>query len=128
MEGLRHARETGDHAQVFYHAINVGFLELMGTPPFSAVPALAADAAREAIEAAERSERDDHWRRATVADGRSILGDVDGACEWYRYALELGPKHRERDSIYEHAIRIASRVYGAEEAQRIEAIFATGVV
>lgn len=121
--GLAGAEAEENDEQVFYHAINIAFLRLIDSPTASAAPKLALEAAAKARDAAERSTRSDHWRLATIGDAQAIGGDFAGACESYRLAMAREPSHRERDSIYDQAVRIAARLYGRREIEQIQEIF-----
>lgn len=120
--GLDRAEAECDHDQAFYHAINVGFLELIASPPASAVPASARSMAERAqSHCAQAGET--HWRLATEGEAHLMVGDLDQAEMLYSRAIALTGSPREIDSMYSQAIRVATRVFGSNGADRIERLF-----
>lgn len=123
--GLNQAEATGDHDQAFYHAINVAFLDLMISPPASAVPAAARIAAELACKHCDQTV-DTHWKLATQGEAQLMLGGLEQACKSYSRAIAMVKSPREIDSMYSQAIRVATRVFGQTGAECIERLFATG--
>lgn len=117
--GLSIADGAGDWSQVYYHAINICFLDLMATPDASEIPPSVGEMARRALDACSRAP-DSVWRRATVAEANLYLGDLHSAIAAYRAALELATP-REVLSFISQARRVSSRVFGVRGISKLEA-------
>jgi len=121
-DALRRSEAKEDHSQAYYHAINVAFLDLMSTPPNSDVPKSVDEMARRAQSHCSQASQT-QWRFATEAEAFLMLGDLDGAEALYRRAVALTGSPREIDSMYAQAIRVATRKFDKEGANRIEKVF-----
>ncbi len=97
-QAFEQSRAAGDDRQVYYHAINVAFMEWAYKADRSAARAMADTA----LAACARSPVD-RWRLATEGEAAIILGDDQSALTAYRQALALKPSPREIDSIYQQA-------------------------
>ena len=123
--GLGLAMKQGDHEQVYYHAINIAFLDLMASPPESKITSSVREMARLAQTHCALS-IDNFWRIATEAEAGLILGDIDQAVALYSRAISMAQSPRAIDSMCSQAIRVATRTHGKTGARRIEEVF--GVV
>lgn len=120
--GLDFSLEQNDHAQAYYHAINIAFLDLMASPPDSTITDQVLEMARRAKAYCALS-RESFWRIATEAEAELIQGDLKRATELYSQAISMEESPRAIDSMYSQAIRVASRTHGKSGAQRIEEAF-----
>jgi pimeloyl-ACP methyl ester carboxylesterase len=119
--GLEISEQNGNHAQAFYHGINVAFLQLAYLPNQEAA---AQQTARKVLEHCHAAPLD-KWRLATEGEVNLILGNTDAAIGSYRAAAESkpAPSQRELDSMYQQAFRAASILGNEAAAERLEAIF-----
>ncbi len=113
---------ASNHAQAFYHAINLAFLELMSSPAGSGIPEAAKNLARLAVEHCVQVP-EDAWSLATEGEAALVLENLDRAIMFYERALQRTTSPRAVDSMYSQAVRVATRVFAAEGAQRIERLF-----
>jgi hypothetical protein len=116
--GLADAAAADDHAQAFYHAINVAFMELA----YRQQPAAARAAADAALEHCARAP-EDFWRAATEGDARQHRGEFDAALTAYRRAVALEPEPREVESIYEQAYVLAGLLNRPDVQADIDGVF-----
>jgi hypothetical protein len=124
-EALQLSEADGDHAQAYYHAINVAFLDLAALPEASDVPEGVRSCARRALEHCAGADAS-HWRDATEGEARLMLGDLVQAEQKYRQAVAQADSTRDIDSMYVQAVRVAGRVFGEDGVTRIEEIFGVG--
>jgi tetratricopeptide (TPR) repeat protein len=125
-EALDTARAADDHPQVYYHAINIAFLEWA----FGGNRAAAQATARIALAACAASPPH-KWRSATEGEAAIICGDDRAALSAYRQALEAKPDSREIDSMYLQAsfeLDLADNIVLAKELQGLFLAPAPGVV
>lgn len=108
-EAYRRAVAKGRSDQAFYHGINVAFMQLA----YQRQAATAAEMAREVLKHCENS-RLDYWRLATQGEANLYLENIDAAADNYRDALNCDPAPtvRERQSMYEQAMRVISCLPG----------------
>jgi pimeloyl-ACP methyl ester carboxylesterase len=97
-QALDQARAANHQQQVYYHAINVAFLEWA----YGDDRAGARATARVALDACAVA-KVDRWRRSTEGEAAIILGDDEAALTSYSQALALAPSPREVDSMYQQA-------------------------
>jgi tetratricopeptide (TPR) repeat protein len=105
---LTASEASADYAQVFYHAINLAFLELAHFKRRGACKILA----QKALNACESAEPKDFWNFATQGEAWLYLSDINRTIEAYCAALRLGPKPRQIDSAYTQAMLAAERSLG----------------
>jgi pimeloyl-ACP methyl ester carboxylesterase len=120
-KGLEGAEAGNDHAQAYYHAINLAFLDLMAASATDGVPAKVRARAERALKHCAAAE-EDHWRLATEAEAALMLKDLPKAKELYKRALDKARSERERDSMYGQAVRVAERVFGEAGVREIAAL------
>lgn len=121
-DALQLAEENGDHAQAYYHAINVAFLDLSALPEASEVSPEVRVMAQRALEHC-RQAAPHHWRDATQGEALLMLGELERAEETYRQAVASVESPRDMDSMYSQAIRVAERVFGRRGITRMEKVF-----
>jgi pimeloyl-ACP methyl ester carboxylesterase len=109
------------HAQAFYHAINVAFLELT----YGKNRAGAQRMARRALDHCEQAPRD-KWNAATEGEAWLHLGEQDIAIASYRDAVRKKPTPRELRSMYQQAVLVARHLGRDEAEKRLEAMFRSG--
>ena len=117
-EALEKAQRVGDLGQVYYHAINVAFLEFAA---FDRVDR-ACEMATLALENASLDEAN-AWSVATQAEANLYLGHYDLALDLYRRTLELDTEPWERASMALQAGQIASKLGDTELANMLEDVF-----
>jgi hypothetical protein len=110
-----------DHAQAYYHAINLAFLDLMAASATDGVPAKVRDMAEQALKHCAAA-KEDHWRLATEAEAALMLEDLPKAKELYKRALAKATSERDRDSMYSQAVRVAQRVFCEDGVKEIAAL------
>lgn len=106
--GLKESEASENPEQVFYHAINLAFLELVHFKRCGANKRFA----EQALAACEQTELKDFWNHATQGEARLYLGDVNGAASAYRAGLRFGPKPRQIESAQTQAMLAAERALG----------------
>ncbi len=117
-EALDAARKIGDRSQIYYHSINVAFLEFVAFDR--------ADRAREMAELALENaslDKENAWSVATQAEANLYLGERDLAVDLYRRTLEFDTEPWERASMALQAAQIASKLKDRQLADRLEDIF-----
>lgn len=102
--------------QLYYHAINVAFLQL------AAGNQHARTSAQKAVEYAQQGDNV-MWKRATQAEAQLMLNNIEAALGAYAQALALNPKPREVESMYKQAMWIAEIKRSHEMADHIELLF-----
>ena len=120
-DGTLHNR-VSDPGQAMYHAINIAFLELMITPTSAEVPPSATAMASRALEFASKA-KDNHWRDATIAEARLLLGNLQAAREAYAVARSKADRPRDVYSMYVQGLLVAERVFGQKGVRAIEETF-----
>jgi hypothetical protein len=116
-QGYELALAKQDHAQAFYHGINIAFMELAYGSDHDAASAIAADVLKHCALA-----KLDFWRIATEGDAHLILGDNTIAVARYREAVALNPKPRELKSMYQQALRLADLLNEEEMEKQLNAL------
>ena len=117
-EALDTARKIGDRSQIYYHSINVAFLEFVA---FDRV-----ERAREMAELALENaslDKANAWSVATQAEANLYLGHRDLALDLYHRTLEFDAEPWERASTALQAGQIASKLEDRQLADRLEDIF-----
>ena len=117
-EALDVARKIGDESQIYYHAINVAFLEFVA---FNRVER-AREMAKLALENAFVAKAD-VWSIATQAEANLYLGHRDRALELYHRMLAFEAEAWEYASTALQAGQIASKLRDSQLADRLEEIF-----
>lgn len=116
--GLQDAIAADNHAQAYYHAINVAFMQLA----FHDDPAAARNAADTALDQCTQA-KESYWRAAAEGDARLYRDEVDEAMAAYRRSIALGPSSRETESIYQQAYVVAGLLGRADVQQRLDAVY-----
>ena len=116
------ALNSGDRNQIYYHSINIAFLEFVA---FDRV-----DRAREmaelALENASLAEAN-VWSVATQAEANLYLDHRDPALDLYRRVLDLEAEPWQHASTALQAGQIASKLKDSQLADRLEEIFTPAV-
>ena len=113
------ARKNRDVSQIFYHSINIAFLEFVA---FDRVER-AREMARLALENASLAEVDP-WSVATQAEANLYLGHRDLALYLYRRMVAFEAEPWQFSSTALQAGQIASKLHDSQLANEIEEIFA----
>jgi pimeloyl-ACP methyl ester carboxylesterase len=117
-DAFHEAASAGDHAQAYYHAVNVAYMELA----FRNDPGAsrrAADAALEHCQLAERT----FWCEAAEGEARLHRHEFDQAVAAYRRAVALGPSPREMESMYEQAYVLAGLLECPDVQRSLDGVF-----
>ena len=112
------ARKMGDVSQIYYHSINVAFLEFVA---FDRVER-AQKMAKLALENASLAE-ENGWSVATQAEANLYLGHCDLALDLYRRMLAFEAEPWEYASTALQAGQIAGKLKDRQLADRLEEIF-----
>lgn len=120
--GFQKASVEENHAQCFYHAINVAFLFVVSSPPLSPAPDDAITWADRAISHCKQVE-EDRWQLATLGEAYLIRGESRYAEHLYKKAIEMTESPREIDSMYSQAVRLSTHLFGRRGAGGIERVF-----
>ena len=117
-KALDEALKIGDVSQIYYHSINVAFLEFVA---FDHVER-AREMAELALDNASLTNAN-AWSVATQAEANLYLGDRDRALDLYRRMLEFEAEPWEYASTALQAGQIASKLKDSQLADRLEEIF-----
>jgi len=98
-KALQISVENEVHSQIYYHAINLAFLNIVTDPETG--KSQMKKYANQALEAAEHCD-DNIWKYATVAEANMYLGNLETAKEFYSKASENIPI-REKVSMHTNA-------------------------
>ena len=118
-KALHLARKNRDVGQIFYHSINIAFLEFVAFDRVERARAMA----RLALENASLAEVDP-WSVATQAEANLYLGHRDLALDLYRRMVSFEAEPWQFSSTALQAGQIASKLQDVQLADEIEAIFA----
>ena len=113
------ARKNRDVSQVYYHSINIAFLEFVAFDRFEQ----AREMAGLALENASLAEVDP-WSIATQAEANLYLGHRDLALDLYRRMVAFEAEPWQYSSTALQAGQIASKLQDGQLADEIETIFA----
>ena len=119
---LHVARKAADVGQIYYHAINVAFLEFVAFDRVEQARAMAGLA----LENASRA-KEDAWSIATRAEANLYLGHLDTAVDLYQRMLEFEAEPWEYASTALQAGQIASKLNDSQLADSLEEIFTPSV-
>ena len=117
-KALVEALKIGDASQIYYHSINVAFLEFVA---FDHVER-AREMAELALDNASLANAN-AWSVATQAEANLYLGDRDRALDLYRRMIEFEAEPWEYASAALQAGQIASKLKDSHLADRLEEIF-----
>ena len=112
------ARKMGDASQIYYHSINVAFLEFVAFDRVEKSQKMA----KLALETASLAE-ENAWSVATQAEANLYLGNRDLALDLYRRMLALEAEPWKYASTALQAGQIASKLKDSQLAVRLEEIF-----
>ena len=115
------ASENENVEQVFYHAINLAFLNFK-LKNYKDAKAYA----KTAKENAEKSTLQDIWKYATTAEAYLYLDDAANAYYHYLIALEKNPTVREKESMYIQWLSILHQKGLGELEGRLRRLFREG--
>lgn len=107
-----------DHAQAYYHAINMAFMELAYGSDYQAAKAIAGDVLRHCALA-----RKNIWRLAAEGEADLVLGETNVAIQRYKEAILLEPTPREFSSMFQQALRVADLMGDDEAAAELTKIY-----
>jgi pimeloyl-ACP methyl ester carboxylesterase len=107
-EAFEEAKSKNDYPQIFYHAVNLAFLNLV----FKHDAAEMEKYATETSNAAEKSPTE-KWQQAALADAAVYKRNLDAAKTYYSVAASSA-NLREKDSMYTNAYFAYSTLYNTE--------------
>lgn len=122
-DAFERAEANGKHAAAFYNGINYAFLTLAHGDDLTARAIVARVLAQCAAAQKETKPQDLHWLRATEGEAQLILGDAAKALPKYREAAGMATSPRERDSMFQQAVRVASILGDKAAAEELTHIF-----
>ena len=117
-DALDGATESGERDQIYYHAINIAFLEFVAFDRVERAREMAKLALENAILAGTSV-----WRVATQAEAYVYLGHYERALELYRDIFEIEAEPWQYASTALQAGQIAIKLEDPELADRLEDIF-----
>jgi pimeloyl-ACP methyl ester carboxylesterase len=106
---LEQSRMSHDVPQIWYHAINLAFLDVVASPDNSTEPASAQAHAAEALEAAQSYVPANYWSAVTIAEAKIVTSAYDEVVEAYAQATSHEAKIRDRESTYLNASQLLSK-------------------
>ena len=112
------ALKSGDESQIYYHSINVAFLEFVAFDHVELARVMAELALENASLAKENA-----WSVATQAEANLYLGHRDLALDLYNRMLTFDAEPWEHASTALQAGQIASKLKDSQLADRLEEIF-----
>ena len=121
-DALNVAHKSGDRGQIYYHSINIAFLEFVAFDRVERAQEMA-ELARENASLAEATV----WSVATQAEAYLYLGDHDLALGLYHRMLSLEAEPWQHISTALQAGQIASKLEDSQLADRLERLFAPAV-
>ena len=117
-EALSLAIKMGDVSQIYYHSINIAFLEFVAFDQVERAREMAKMALRNALLAEV-----DAWSVATQAEANLYLGHNDLALDLYRRMRTFEAEHWEYASAALQAGQVASKLQDIHLAEALEDIF-----
>lgn len=120
--GLQEAEKNGDHAQIYYHAINVAFLDLMSAAATADLMTTTNAMATKALQHCQVAP-ETNWRFATEGEANLMLGNWQDAEEGYRRCVALSPAPRELISTRNQALRVVGRLYDSKKVEELAGWF-----
>lgn len=118
-QGLDISQRRGNHAQAFYHAINLAFMGLAHRRDQNSAQSFAKLALHEAMS----TSKPDKWSLATEGEAYLILEQDETALVRYKQALAESPTPREVESMYMQALRVTDLLGRGSTGERLERIF-----
>ncbi len=116
-EAMAKSEQADDPDQVYYHAINVAFMNLAAAHDRET----ARELARKALDACDRAE-DNVWRAATRGEANLYLGNAEAAIAGYQAALDKNPGPRKINSMFQQAVRVAELLDDEAMAERLRSL------
>ncbi|WP_338720751.1 tetratricopeptide repeat-containing protein [Devosia sp. XK-2] len=121
--GLKTAESENDHAQGFYHAINLAFLMLMASDATADISAVTRRMCQKALDHCAQAQRN-HWCIATEGEVALMQGDFGTAESKYREAVAITGDVRDLRSMGDQACMIAFRL-GQNRFEQVQGWFTT---
>lgn len=118
-ESLAEAVAAQNHAQAYYHAINVAFMALTFDNDRDAAMA----AAEQALEHCELATTRDYSSSATRGEANLYLGDGERALAAYAKAIGQNPSPRSIESTYRQAMRVLEELGRDDLEDELDQVF-----
>ncbi|MEK6371169.1 MAG: alpha/beta hydrolase [Acidobacteriota bacterium] len=123
-DAFERAEANNKHAAAFYNGINYAFLTLAYGDDRHAARAIVQRVLVQCAEAqAETGLQELQWLRATEGEAQLILGNAAAALPKYREAAGIAMSPRERDSMFQQAVRVPSIFGDKATAEELTHIF-----
>jgi tetratricopeptide (TPR) repeat protein len=122
LRALEQARASEDKSQIWYHAINLAFLEVLATPDGTSESPAAGTFAAEALGAAQNHAEQNYWSAVTAAEAKIVAQDYGEALAAYASAMQYESSIRERESTFLNASQLLSK---RRRSDLLEPLFAT---
>jgi pimeloyl-ACP methyl ester carboxylesterase len=113
--------EPDDHAQAFYHGVNIAFMNRV----YGESPQQAKEMAAKALQHCAQAKRD-IWRVATEAECYLYLGNFEDALKRYSEAVAMNPKPWQVRSMHKQAAIVARHCGDTELEARLAAVLRGG--
>lgn len=123
--GYDRSVQAGDHAQSYYHGINLAFMQRLFRNDAQAAHAVALRVLEHCAAVHAHPETPEHrrWRVATEGEARLLLGDPALALTHYREAVSGHPPPWQVASMHQQAQWVAGQLYEAEVIEGLERLF-----
>jgi tetratricopeptide (TPR) repeat protein len=115
--------EQSDHAQAYYHAINIAFMNLVLKGSLAAAQAWARRALEHCSAAARTETNPDAWRLATEAEANLLIGNFREAIELYCDAIATQPDPWQIESMYMQALETVRQLKNKQVAADLAQTF-----
>ncbi len=116
------SKEVGNHAQAYYHGINVAFMNFAFLEADREEKQATKKIATELLEHCAKSKRT-YWCAATVGEAQFYLGDTAAGLEAYREAVGMNPTPRELGSMYSQASLVLELLEDQPAQTELKTIF-----
>lgn len=123
--GYKVSRRDANHAQAFYHAINVAYLQLCFEVNEHSARRWSERALAHCARDASRRRDARLWKAATEGEAHLLLRNVDTALDSYQRAIALAPDPWQVASMMDQAVEIARILYSEDVVFRLDKIFQT---
>ena len=108
-QALKMAQDKKDSKQIYYHAINLAFLNLIIKNDQSSMQ----EFAKLALENCEKDPFNSLWKLATLAEANLYLGNLETSKEFYEKAASMAGQ-REKISIHTNAYTAYTSLMGTD--------------
>lgn len=118
----RLSENAGDHAQAYYHGINIAFIDLSYGTNRTEAKRNAGEMAKKVLQHCAQTEPG-KWRYATEGEAWLILDEYARALDRYRQYIRMSPGPRELESTFLQAKQIADLIGNRIISAQLDSIF-----